>query len=184
MRHGSDRVADAVAEFLDIGRRSGARVHVSHHNVVGRRNRGRLTGTVAGIHAAREGGVDVTVDFLHFYPYYHPHRLDELLPPEQSGVPLEVLRDRLSHPSTRERIRAAFAGGWISNLELTYPGAAWDYNVLEAPGLALPEHPASPNWPRPTAPHPSNTPPCPGAFSGAISFSAICRICQPCWAPW
>src|SRR5438132_5914391 len=122
MRNESDRVADAVAELLEIGRRAGARVHVSHHNVVGRRNRGRLTGTVAGIHAAREGGVDVTLDFLHFHPYYHPHRLDELLPPERSGLPLEALRDRLSHPSTRERIRAAFAGGWISNLELTYPG--------------------------------------------------------------
>jgi hypothetical protein len=35
---------------------------------------------------------------------------------------------------------AAFATGWISNLELTYPGADWDYNILEGPGLGLPEH--------------------------------------------
>jgi N-acyl-D-amino-acid deacylase len=140
MRNESERVADAVDELLEIGRRSGQRVHVSHHNVVGRKNRGRLTRTVAHIHETRAQGVDVTLDFLHFHPYYHPHRLDELLPPELGERPFEEMRDGLRRPGTRDAVRAAFAGGWISNLELTYPGADWDYNILEAPGLDLPEH--------------------------------------------
>jgi N-acyl-D-aspartate/D-glutamate deacylase len=140
MRNESDRVATAVDELLDIGRQSGARVHVSHHNVVGRRNRGRLVETVAHIHGAHAGGVDVTLDFLHFHPYYHPHRLDEILPPELSELPFAALREQLERPGTRDRVRAAIATGWINNLEITYPSADWDYNILEAPGLRLPEH--------------------------------------------
>ena len=140
MRNESDRVALAVDELLDIGRRSDARVHVSHHNVVGRRNRGRLTETVAHIHATRDRGMDVPLDFLHFHPYYHPHRLDEILPPELSEIPFAEMRAKLAAPGARERVRAAFAGGWINNLEITYPSADWDYNVLDAPGLDVPEH--------------------------------------------
>jgi N-acyl-D-amino-acid deacylase len=37
-------------------------------------------------------------------------------------------------------VRAAFTGGWINNLEIPYPSADWDYNILDAPGLAVPEH--------------------------------------------
>jgi N-acyl-D-aspartate/D-glutamate deacylase len=140
MRNEADRVAEAVEELLEIGRRSGQRVHVSHHNVVGRCNRGRLAGTVARIEAARAAGLDVSLDFLHFHPYYHPHRLDELLPPELGLLPFDALRERLARSETREQVRQAFAGGWVCNLELTYPGADWDYNVLDAPGLDLPEH--------------------------------------------
>ena len=140
MRNESERVAAAVHELLDIGQRTGARVHVSHHNVVGRRNRGRLVDTVAHIHTTRERGIDVSLDFLHFHPYYHPHRLDEILPPELSEIPFAAMREQLGQPGTRDRVRAAVAAGWINNLEITYPSADWDYNVLDAPGLELPEH--------------------------------------------
>lgn len=140
MRNESDRVAASVDELLDIGRRAQARVHVSHHNVVGRRNRGRLVDTVAHLHATRERGVDVSLDFLHFHPYYHPHRLDEILPPALSEIPFSVMRERLARPGVRAEVRAAVAAGWINNLEITYPSADWDYNVLDAPGLDLPEH--------------------------------------------
>jgi len=140
MRNEAERVAEAVEELLEIGRQSEQRVHVSHHNVVGRRNRGRLATTVARIEAARTAGLDVTLDFLHFHPYYHPHRLDELLPPEFGELPFGTMRERLARPETRVQVRQAFASGWACNLELTYPGADWDYNLLEAPGLDLPEH--------------------------------------------
>jgi dihydroorotase/N-acyl-D-amino-acid deacylase len=148
MRNESDRVALAVDELLDVGQRSGARVHVSHHNVVGRRNRGRLAETVAHIHATREQGVDVTLDFLHFHPYYHPHRLDEILPPELSEIPFATMRAQLTQPGTRERVRAAFAEGWINNLEITYPSADWDYNILDAPASTCRSTRASRNWRR------------------------------------
>jgi N-acyl-D-aspartate/D-glutamate deacylase len=113
---------------------------VSHHNVVGRRNRSRLVETVGHIHRTRDRGIDVSLDFLHFHPYYHPHRLDEILPPELSEIPFAAMRERLARPETRDRVRAAIAAGWINNLEITYPSADWDYNILEAPGLMLPEH--------------------------------------------
>jgi hypothetical protein len=92
--------------------------------------------------------MDVTLDFLHFHPYYHPHRLDEILPPELSEIPFAEMRAKLAAPGARERVRAAFAGGWINNLEITYPSADWDYNVLDAPGLDVPSTRASPSWPR------------------------------------
>ena len=50
------------------------------------------------------------------------------------------MREQLGRPGTRDRVRAAVAAGWINNLEITSTSADWDYNVLDAPGLELPEH--------------------------------------------
>ncbi|HEX7126137.1 MAG TPA: D-aminoacylase [Thermodesulfobacteriota bacterium] len=140
VRNESDEVEAAVHELIEIGRRSGQPVQLSHHNVVGRRNRGRLRSTIAAIERARDEGLDVAIDFLHFHPFYHPHRLDELFPPEVSGLPFDRMQRAVRAAGFRERMHAAFRDGWVSHLELTYPGADWDYNVLDAPGLDLPEH--------------------------------------------
>ncbi|HEX6256087.1 MAG TPA: D-aminoacylase [Euzebyales bacterium] len=62
---GDDSVA-AVREALDIGRRSGAPVQLSHHKAMGRSNWGRVERTLAMIDDAHRDGLDVTADQ---YPY-------------------------------------------------------------------------------------------------------------------
>src|SRR5438309_12058698 len=66
IRNESTKLLDAVAENLDIGRRSGVRVELSHHKASGQKNWGKVKESTALIERARADGVDVTADQ---YPY-------------------------------------------------------------------------------------------------------------------
>jgi N-acyl-D-amino-acid deacylase len=66
MRDEADGVVDSVEEALDIGRRAGVRVVISHHKCCGRANWGRSHKTLALIEAARAEGLRVELDT---YPY-------------------------------------------------------------------------------------------------------------------
>ncbi|MCA9850822.1 MAG: amidohydrolase family protein, partial [Dehalococcoidia bacterium] len=57
---------DAHAEAMEIGRRAGVRVQISHHKASGRANWGRIRDSIAQIEEARARGEDVTCDQ---YPY-------------------------------------------------------------------------------------------------------------------
>ena len=50
------------------------------------------------------------------------------------------MRARSGAPEPASGCERPSPEGWINNLELTYPGADWDYNILDAPGLDVPEH--------------------------------------------
>ncbi|MDP7652691.1 MAG: D-aminoacylase [Rhodospirillales bacterium] len=65
MRNESDAVTESVEETLKIGRCAGARVVISHHKVMGRRNWGMTRQTLARIEEAR-AGQPVALDV---YPY-------------------------------------------------------------------------------------------------------------------
>src|SRR5205807_3339283 len=90
MRDEADHLADALDEAIAIGRRSGARVQVSHCKVAGRRNHGN-TGVLLGrLAAARAEGIDVAGDQ---YPYTAGSTvLAALLPPVASEGGVERLR--------------------------------------------------------------------------------------------
>ena len=66
IRNEGARLLEAVEENLEVGRRSGVRVQLSHHKAAGRQNWGRVRDSAALIERAREGGVDVAADQ---YPY-------------------------------------------------------------------------------------------------------------------
>lgn len=105
MRDEGDRVDLALEEALEVGRRSGAPVQVSHHKVTGRRNWGRSAQTLATIEKARAGGQDVLIDV---YPYTAGSTfLGALLPPWALDggfdTALAVLRDG------RDRLRIEYA---------------------------------------------------------------------------
>ena len=107
MRDEGDRVDRALEEALEVGRRSGAPVQVSHHKVTGRRNWGRSAQTLATIEAARAGGQDVLIDV---YPYTAGSTfLGALLPPWALDggfdTALAVLRDEAG----RDRLRVEYA---------------------------------------------------------------------------
>jgi N-acyl-D-aspartate/D-glutamate deacylase len=66
MRDEGRRLVEAVDEALEIGRRAGVPVQISHHKASGRANWGLVRESLARIDAARRAGQDVTADQ---YPY-------------------------------------------------------------------------------------------------------------------
>lgn len=66
LRSESDQLFAAVDEAIEIGRRGGCRVQISHHKAAGKRNWGKTRETHARFTAARAHGVDVAFDV---YPY-------------------------------------------------------------------------------------------------------------------
>ena len=66
MRNEGDRLLEAVDEALTIGREAGVHAHISHHKSAGRRNWGKVGGSLAKIDAAKAAGQKVTLDV---YPY-------------------------------------------------------------------------------------------------------------------
>jgi dihydroorotase/N-acyl-D-amino-acid deacylase len=114
-------VADSVSEALEIGRRSGAPVHVSHHKAAGRENWGRTAETLDMIRRERERGQDVTVDV---YPYTAGSTLlFALLPPWAQDGGIAAMLERLSDRRVRERIAA----------DLAAPSRSWE-NLVRAGG--------------------------------------------------
>ena len=66
MRDEGERLGEALDEAIEIGRRSGARVQISHCKAFGPENRGKSALLLDTLHRARAEGVDVRGDQ---YPY-------------------------------------------------------------------------------------------------------------------
>ena len=66
MRNEGDLLLESVDESIEIGRRSGCGVHISHHKAAGERNWGKVKDSLDKIDLANAAGSDVTLDF---YPY-------------------------------------------------------------------------------------------------------------------
>ena len=66
MRNESTYLIESVAESIDVGRRAGCRVDISHHKAVGKPNWGKTKTTLELIRKANEEGIMVTCDQ---YPY-------------------------------------------------------------------------------------------------------------------
>ena len=105
MRNEGMGVVEALKEALEIGRRSGAAVQISHHKVT-RRDGWRLhcRTTIAMIEKARREGMDVTCDQ---YPYRASSTTMDSNAPNwafEGGV--EALLQRLQNPKDRAEINA------------------------------------------------------------------------------
>jgi N-acyl-D-amino-acid deacylase len=90
----------ALAEVFNVGRRSGAAVHVSHFNCLAGQ-------TIPLLDAARADGVDVTFDL---YCYLYGSTLVSMLtlPPEVCAGGTAATVERLRQPAVRERLHDAF----------------------------------------------------------------------------
>ncbi len=66
IRNEADKLLDAVAEAIDIGRQVDAPVQISHHKAAGPRNWGRVVESLALVDEANRLGSDITLDV---YPY-------------------------------------------------------------------------------------------------------------------
>ena len=104
MRSESDHLIESIAEAIEVGRRAGVPVQISHLKTMDRRNWHKLPDVLELIEQARRSGIDVTADR---YPYCASSTgLDALLPlwACRGGNAAEL--ERLKAPALRARILA------------------------------------------------------------------------------
>ena len=91
----------AVDEAIEIGRRSGCRVQISHHKVT-YPNQGFSRTTLKKIEEAREEGIDVACDV---YPYLAGYsQITTLMPKWATVGGVDAMLERLKDPAARQRI--------------------------------------------------------------------------------
>ncbi len=120
-RNEVDRVLEAVHEAIDIGRRAGLRVEVSHLKVCGKNNWHMQHASIELIESARRDGIAVFADV---YPYTaYSTGLDLFLQPWAREGGSAAMVQRLRDSKLRAQIRKE-AENYIRNLE---PG---DYDLI------------------------------------------------------
>jgi len=103
IRNEGDELLAAVEENLEIGRRSGVRVQLSHHKASQQRNWGKVLQSTALIERAQDAGVDVIADQ---YPYTASSTgLAVTIPKWAHAGGAARLCERLADPTVRSRIR-------------------------------------------------------------------------------
>lgn len=103
IRNEGDGLLESVAEALEVGRRSGIPVQLSHHKATGLQNWGKVHESLALLDQAQQDGLDVLADQ---YPYTASSTtLTATLPKWalEGGIP--GMRSRLADPAERARIR-------------------------------------------------------------------------------
>ena len=147
IRNESWDLLNSVEEVIEIGRRTGAKVNVSHFKAMGRGNWGTHIKAIEAINKAIEEGIDITCDQ---YPYncsmtdYAP-----CMPPWHFAEGKEKLVENLKQPEYRAAVRAEMedpktnyenlylnAGGWDGITICTSP------NEPEAEGLTFSQYAA------------------------------------------
>jgi len=123
MRDYGDHLAEAVDEQLELARRTGCRLQISHLQAVGPRNWDKQRAVLDKIESAAASGIDVGFDC---YPYTRGSTvLTQLLPQWALEGGMNGLLARLADPNERARIAAETEAGlaqgwdgiWISSVE-------------------------------------------------------------------
>ncbi|MGV9316433.1 N-acyl-D-amino-acid deacylase family protein [Streptomyces sp. NPDC003691] len=123
------QVESALEEALEIARRSGAPLQISHHKTAGRRAWGATVRTLPVLERARAEGLDVLCDV---YPYTAGSTvLHALLPPWANEGGIGALLGRLPRPEVRDRIRTSIARG-VAGWENTVGNGGWDLVTVAA----------------------------------------------------
>jgi len=106
IRNEGDELFAAIEENLEIGRRSGVRVQLSHHKASQKRNWGKVKESTAMIERAQAAGVDVIADQ---YPYTASSTgLAVTIPKWAHAGGSVALCERLREPAVRRRIRGEY----------------------------------------------------------------------------
>lgn len=109
IRDEADKVVDAIAEALNVGRQANMPVQISHFKVASKRNWGRSVETLSLVERARNEGIDVTVDQ---YPYIASSTtLNTVLPSWAFSGGKDSLMTRLSDLAIRRKIVSEMVAG-------------------------------------------------------------------------
>lgn len=103
MRNESDHVVEAVREALEIGRRAGVRVQISHHKALGKKNWGLSRETLALVDEAIATGQRVTLDQ---YPYEASMtHFNVLIPADFLSGGFDQSAQKLKDPAVRKMLK-------------------------------------------------------------------------------
>ncbi len=103
IRDEGENLFEAVEEAIEIGKRSGVPVQLSHHKAVGKPNWGKVNKSLKLIEKARERGIDVTCDQ---YPYTAAAtNLSSIIPDWAHDGGIERLIERLTDCELRIKLR-------------------------------------------------------------------------------
>ncbi len=113
-RSEADTILASMEEVIEIGRKSGVKIHFSHFKVCGRKNWGLIDKVVALLDSAVAEGIRTSFDQ---YPYVAGSTmLGVILPPWAHDGGTDKLLERLRSPELRQRM--------IDDIERGIPG--WD----------------------------------------------------------
>lgn len=122
MRDESNFVVESVKETIDVGRRAGVRVSISHHKMLGKPNWGKQKETLALINEANLEGIPVVCDQ---YPYTrNMTSLNACIPPWYFSEGVSAFAEKLNDPAFRAKLKA----------EIADPATAYDNYYLNAGG--------------------------------------------------
>ncbi len=103
IRNEGSGVLKSIEEVLEVSRRTGVALNISHHKVCGRKNWGLSDKTLALVEKARAEGLQVTMDV---YPYTASMtKLAACIPTEYFVKGTTWLQKALSDPALRKEIR-------------------------------------------------------------------------------
>jgi N-acyl-D-amino-acid deacylase len=103
MRGESDTVIESVKEAIEIGRKSGVRVQISHHKIGGEKNWGKSKDTLKLMEDANAEGIDVKFDV---YPYLAGNTgLSQIIPPQYYAGGKEEFVNQLKNKDNWNKIR-------------------------------------------------------------------------------
>jgi len=122
IRNEAELVTEAVSEVIDIGRKTGARVNISHHKIMGKSNWGKQRETLRLIHEANDEGIRACCDQ---YPYTKcMTTINACMPPWHLAGGYDALAEKLKNPAFRTQIKA----------EMEDPSTPYDNFFLNAGG--------------------------------------------------
>ncbi|HIY25440.1 MAG TPA: D-aminoacylase [Candidatus Brachybacterium merdigallinarum] len=115
IRSETDDVIDAVTEAIDVARRTGVRLEISHIKAMGPPNHGKVRRALELMAEARAEGLDVSSDV---YPYTASSTsLSSRLPRWALDGGPEALLTRLSDPEQSMRISQELAGRFAAEID-------------------------------------------------------------------
>lgn len=142
MRSESGDLLEAVAETIELGRRTGVPVQISHHKALGKDNWGLVNASLRMVDDARACGIDVTVDQ---YPYDNcSTSVRACLPPWAQAGGVEAICERLADPAARAKI----AGEIKDSLDMSRP-CGWESMMRHGggpEGALVVYCPETPEW--------------------------------------
>lgn len=108
IRSESDGVVEAVQEALEIAKRAGLPLVLSHHKIIGARNEGKSERTLAMVDAANQEGRQV---YLDQYPYLSGcANLLDAIPPVYRAKGWPALKERIVNADFRNQLRQQIEG--------------------------------------------------------------------------
>lgn len=125
IRNEAEKVSDAIAEAINIGREAQIPVEISHFKIAFKPLWGKSVETIALVEKARQEGIDVNIDQ---YPYAASStNMGTLLPSWALADGDSAMLARFADPATRAKIKAEMMNNLAKDQR-----TQWDYAVVAA----------------------------------------------------